>query len=279
MSETYIKFGAVLKLERERRGIKLDAVSGDLKIPVDTLLHVESGDVAALPAELYFRLFAKSYAEFLGIDFTKTIEAIREELGESLEPTAPDNAGGNGPREKTEAAPPVSVLAPKPRRLRKTGILVTIAVVLVAAVCVVAYFWFLENQYADENAVDTVPSTFQDFGSMPEYDRGWDTIGYTPGDTMVLVLTARVGSWATVLADGDTMLYQMLTPDRPYIVAAREQLLVTIGNPLVVDVTLDGRAAQLADPETGEVSQVEIDLRTREIFLVPVDSTASASPQ
>ncbi len=82
-----------------------------------------------------------------------------------------------------------------------------------------------------------------------------------------------------VLADGDTMVYQMLTPGRPYNVAARNQLVVTIGNPLVVDATLNGQPATLADPETGEVDQVEIDRSTVDMFVTPTDSADTSGAQ
>src|SRR5512136_392609 len=104
MSESYVKFGALLKLERERRGAKLEVIASDLKIPIETLQYLEAGQQDALPSELYFRLFAKSYAEYLGIDFTKTIEAIREELGELIEPQTPEQAAEAGRKAKAEAA-------------------------------------------------------------------------------------------------------------------------------------------------------------------------------
>jgi len=60
MSELHTKFGALLKLERERQGITLADISGELKIPEDTLLQIEIGDINALPSKLYFKLFAKA---------------------------------------------------------------------------------------------------------------------------------------------------------------------------------------------------------------------------
>jgi len=279
MNETYVKFGALLKLERERRGVKLELIASELKIPIETLQQIEAGQSEALPSELYFRLFCKSYAEFLGIDFTKTIEAIHEELGESLEPTALETAGVKDAKKTPEPIPATAVIEPLPERKRGRGLLVAIVVVGVLVICVGAYFVFFRGGSPKQSNTEVMSNPDYSTAVVPDTRRGWDTSGARPADSMVLTLTARVGSWATVLSDGDTMLYQMLTPGRPYNVTAKEQFVVTIGNPLVVDVLLNGLPAQLADPETGEASQVEIDMSTAELFLVPADSLDSLKSQ
>ncbi|MEW5795379.1 MAG: RodZ domain-containing protein [Candidatus Zixiibacteriota bacterium] len=275
MSETYVKFGTLLRLERERRGIKLEAVSGDLKIPIETLLRVEDGDVDSLPGELYFRLFAKSYAELLGIDFTRTIEAIREELGESLEPAAPENTAVRNPKRAPETVSQSASSEPQARKPGRIGVVLAIIFVIGLAVGAAIYFLWLKKAIAETSPVEPILENTTDISPTFEYESTRDTAPYVSGDTMVLVLYARVGSWASVLADGDTLLSQMLTPDREYRGRASEQFIVSLGKPTLVDVTLDGRPAQLADPETGQVSQVVIDKQNRELFYAPIDSVDS----
>jgi len=82
---------------------------------------------------------------------------------------------------------------------------------------------------------------------------------------------AREESWATVVADGDTTthLYQTLVPGRQYTRTAKYRLRVSIGIPRLVDINLDGKPAYLADPETGRISQVEIDQTNRDKFGSP----------
>lgn len=279
MNETYVKFGTLLKLERERRGVKLELISSELKIPVETLQLIEAGRSDALPSELYFRLFSKSYAEFLGIDFTKTMEAIHEELGESLEPSTPDPSGIKDSKKAPEPAPVAAVSEPEPERKRSKGVFVAVAAAGVLVICVGAYFLFSRDGSPKQSNTGVMSNSDYSTAVVPDTRRSWDTMGARPADSMVLTMTARVGSWATVLSDGDTMLYQMLTPGRPYNVTAKERFVVTIGNPLVVDVLLNGLPAQLADPESGEASQVEIDMNTVELFLVPADSLDSLKSQ
>ena len=63
MSELHEKFGELLRLERQRRSVDLADVSAQLKITETNLTYIENGSLEELPDELYYNLFAKSYAE------------------------------------------------------------------------------------------------------------------------------------------------------------------------------------------------------------------------
>ena len=115
---------------------------------------------------------------------------------------------------------------------------------------------------------ETSEGETEETGSSPiGYD--WDVPTYKPPDSIRLALAAREESWATVVADGDTLLYRNLVPGHGYEVAAKYRLLVSIGIPRVVDMTLDGQPAYLASAETGRVSRVEIDQTNRDQFGTP----------
>jgi transcriptional regulator with XRE-family HTH domain len=272
MNELHARFGELLKLERERRGLALSAVSSELKIPEDTLQKVESGQADALPAGPYMALFSKSYAEFLGIDYSKTIEAIREDLGEALEPPPPEGAA------QAEAAKPDKSVteqrvaeARTPRK--KVGLVVGGTVVVIALlVGTFLIFWgdkgvgpspsegftYYEDSAHLRQDTTAFPTDVQRFEG--------DSAALAGPDSLRLTITAHDGSWATIIADADTALFQMLTPERPYNVSAGERLIVTIGVPEVVDVLLDGYPANLVDAATGDISRVLIDHDNRDQF-------------
>jgi len=274
MSELHVKFGELLRLEREHQGVALEIISSELKIPEETLKHLEAGEVAALPAELYFTLFSRSYAEFLGIDYAKTIEAMREELGESLEPDLPPDVRQKEHKKKgaTSAAsgrgePDVGAF------LKKAGI---IAGVIVGAFIIFLVGYFV--LFADGTGAGSAGSSTRgeadatsDDGSEPaggdKYN--WNVPTYQPPDSIRLTLTAQEESWATVYSDGAQALYRTISPDRAYAIAAKYRLVVSIGIPRVVNVQLDGQPAYLADPETGRINRVEIDQTNRDQFLTP----------
>ena len=273
MNELHARFGELLKLERERRGLALSAVSSELKIPEDTLQKVESGQADALPPGPYMALFSKSYAEFLGIDYSKTIEAIREDLGEALEPPLLEGVAQAEVMAKPDKPVPEQRVAEARTPRRKVGLVVGGTVVVIALlVGTFLIFWgdkgggpspsegftYYEDSAHLRQDTTAFPTDVQRFEG--------DSAALAGPDSLRLTITAHDGSWATIIADADTALFQMLTPERPYNVSAGESLIVTIGVPEVVDVLLDGYPANLVDAATGDISRVLIDHDNRDQF-------------
>ncbi len=295
MNEVYTKLGKLLKLERERRKLTLTTVSEELKISETNLEYIEAGDRDSLPSELYFDLFAKSYAELLGIDYAKTLEAIREDVGEPLE---------------TEVSLDEEEKAPSPRKARRkkrkteTGeegveegeeeeeteegeglsrklIWLFSGVVGAFVIFIVFYAIFLAGdrtpppgapgETASEEAAGGVTAAQK--AEFASYD--WNTPGYTPPPPLTLKLISREESWSTVVADGDTSLFRTLIPGRQYTVEAKYRLKVSIAHPAVVQVTLNGQPVNLRDPETRRISRVEINQANVNEFLnAPLEETS-----
>ena len=275
MNELHTRFGDLLKLERERRGIALSTVSSELKVPEDTLLKIESGQADSLPPGPYLALFSKSYAEFLGIDYAKTVEAIREDLGESLEPVeSEDTQQDEAPGQSDKPVPEYRTASTRTPR-KQTGLVMGGGVIVVAFLAVI-YLVFFEGErdqvsqnegiYPEAESANMWRDSTEDHSVLEEF--GNDSAGFSASDSLKLTITAHDGSWATVLADDDTALFQMLTPERPYNVSANERLVVTIGVPEVVDVLLDGFPANLAKGATGDISRVLIDHDSRDRFYI-----------
>jgi len=282
MNELHAKFGELLKLERERRGMALSTVSSELKVPEDTLLKIESGQADSLPPGPYLALFSKSYAELLGIDYSKTIEAIREDLGESLEPPTLEDTQRSEAPDKPERPVPEYRTAENRTPRRKIGLLMGGAVVGIAVLVVIYFVFFVgkrdrtsqrEEMYPAADSTDMWRDSTNDQSALQGF--GEDSAGFSGSDSLKLTITAHDGSWATVLADDDTALFQMLTPERPYNVSAVERLVVTIGVPEVVDVLLDGYPANLVDATTGDVSKVMIDHGSRDQFYIQPESDST----
>jgi transcriptional regulator with XRE-family HTH domain len=280
MSVVNEKLGDLLRLERERRGFKLDKISAELKIPESNLRAIELGDPTTLPSELYFRLFAKSYAEYLGIDYARTLDAIRVELGEFDEPATPtprDTKKGKAakPEPRKEPPPDEHKEAAAAGPLRKLYIVGAVIIFAFIAFVVVYLIFLRKTNSAGHDQGDTSGETQsraiagKTGGENPAESYNWNVPELTEPDSLVLTLTARESSWATVLADGDTALYQNLNPGRVYRVAAKYRLVTSVGVPRFVTVTLNGKPAFLADPESGRISRVEVNQVNRERFAEP----------
>ncbi len=283
MSELHVKIGKLLKLERQRQGIVLDDLSTKLKVSSSNLRHVEAGELKALPSELYFNLFAKSYAEALGIDYTSTVEAIKEDIGQPLEPPNGAKKGkqDDSEEEKTapekEGAPPESKPEPGTKFLRKFALLFGAVVILFLIVVLINKLFFSGDNHEPSGQIQ------QDTGSVDISDvsaaekRGaadtefahydWDVPRYEKSSDLKLKLVAARETWAAVFADGDRAIYDNLVPGRVYRASAKYRLQVSIGVPSAVEVELNGTPVNLRDPNTRRISKIKINQANLASFL------------
>jgi len=274
MKELYTKIGKLLRLERTRRDIALEDMATDLKISEAHLEAIEDGDATRLPSELYFKLFAKSYAEALGIDYEATVEAIEQDISGIEEPADQAEAAEAPAAAADSGEPPAAgkTTSDGSRRQLKKLLYLIGAVIVLFLVVVAVNELFLKG--SDEtpmvDSLDTEHAQTSTAGNEPSdelanYD--WNVPAYHAPDSLRLLLVARSGSWATVLADGDTAVYRTLTPGRRYEVAAQYRLRVSVGIPSVVDIELNGQPVNLRNPESGRIAGVEIDQINVEKYL------------
>jgi cytoskeleton protein RodZ len=270
MNQVHKKLGELLKLERERRRVSLDDLSIELKIPLASLESVESGDISTLPSEVYYSLFAKSYAEALGIDYARTIEAIKEDIGESLEPVEPSGA------ERAESALPDQKglkeheEGPKAAGDESSGYVKKLALIMGAIIAAFIVFLGLNMLLSGDDSHEAsreVPATTEtEPAEEPEsgdedalyasYD--WNVPEYAAPQPFTLRLAARGESWATILADGDTAVFRNMLPGRVYTVTAKHRMRVSVAVPSQVDIELNGQPVNLVNPEDRRISRVEI---------------------
>lgn len=102
------ELGALLKAERERRGLSENDVIDRIKIGRACLVAIEEGDKDGLPHPVYAKGFVKNYAKWLELDaeeigeaFSAAIGVVQEsniapqhELNESVTPATIRNGGG-----------------------------------------------------------------------------------------------------------------------------------------------------------------------------------------
>ena len=72
--------GVILKRERERQGISLEAVHEATKIPLDVLRGIEEGYTVRTLTSFYYNGFLKIYARHLGIDIREVVEDYKKEV-------------------------------------------------------------------------------------------------------------------------------------------------------------------------------------------------------
>jgi hypothetical protein len=252
MGELHTRLGRLLKAERERQNKSLGDISQDLKIAEGHLLAIEAGDLGGVPSELYFKLFARSYAESLGLDYAKAIEIIREEIHEG-EP-APLNGESERPS-IVRTTPLRAESSSKNGNGRSAFWLVVVAGILIIS----AVVWLILSK--KDSFVFSGSDSDSTANEQVEPDTG--TVVLSPSGNrenmaLNLDLVARDRTWAVVIADGDTALQTNLKPWREYYIGAKDTLIVSIGTPLAVELMLNGTSANLTDPEHGAISSVVI---------------------
>jgi len=262
MNELYSKIGKLLRIERTRREIQLKDMAVELRMSEANLRAIEDGDASRLPSELYFKLFAKSYAEALGIDYEATVDAIEQDLAVSKQAEAKTDTAEATPAARSQAAGEAS--ANGARRQLKSLLYLIAAVVALFLVVVAVNELFLKDSdirpaidSTEVPEVESVATAVPPSDELSGYD--WDVPAYHEPDPMTLMLLASAECWATVLSDGDTAVYRTLTPGWRYEVTAQYRLQVSVGVPSVVDIELNGQPVNLRDPESGRIAAVEID--------------------
>lgn len=286
MSELHRKLGKLLQLERQRQNIELKDLATELKTTESCLEYIEAGDVASLPSELYFNLFAKSYAEAMGIDYAATIEAISEDIETPEEPTESDRRDAG---KATTTTPTTIGNKPSERTTRpgSVGQLNKLAYLLGGVVVIFAGFLIINELFLDSagktgseaETVDTTKTTASVPAATIDADTGltgynWDVPDYDEPSEITLQLRATSESWASVLADGDTVIFRTLVPYKLYEVTAKYRILVSVGLPSIVDIKLNGQPVNLPISENGRISRVKINQLNLKDILSRALSTA-----
>src|SRR3954447_17235737 len=79
--------GERLRAAREEKGLSLEDIAAQTRIPRRHLESIENADWEKLPAPTYTIGFARSYATSVGLDRVDIADQLRAEMGGSRPPT------------------------------------------------------------------------------------------------------------------------------------------------------------------------------------------------
>lgn len=71
-------FGQMLSDAREKRGLSIEDVAHETRIPAQRLRYLETDNIAAFGSLTYARSFIREYSDFLEVDATKMLEELPE---------------------------------------------------------------------------------------------------------------------------------------------------------------------------------------------------------
>ncbi|MGZ8997902.1 MAG: helix-turn-helix domain-containing protein [Allosphingosinicella sp.] len=253
--------GERLRLTRESKGISLDEVASQTRIPIRHLQHIEREEWDALPATTYCVGFAKAYANTIGLDGPEIARQLRDRLGGT----------------RTRAPAPEYYEPTDPARVPPKSTLLIVAVVLVL---------FITGYLIWRSTLDEEPTTPGVEVSVPETDAPQTQV--QPGQAQPPQPQALAGQAVTLAAaeevwlrisDGNAALFQgTLQPGQRFAIPPTAQRpVLRTARPQVVRLEVGGRdigPVELAERTVDNVSLRAEDLAAR--FQAP---SAAPPPQ
>jgi cytoskeletal protein RodZ len=249
--------GERLRAAREEKGLSLEDVAAQTRIPQRHLASIETANWENLPAPTYTIGFAKNYAGAVGLDRMEIGNQLREEMG--------------GQRFAANATDVFEPADPR-RTMPKSLVIGAIAAVLV----LVLLMTWLNNRSLQPN--DEAPQTAAETGvpgtPSPQAPKAPPPAAATAQGPVVLAATAP--AWIQVTDQGKTLFQGMLQPGQTYAVPPTANApMLKAGKPEALTVTVGGATAPQVGPP-GKVTTVS--LAPAALMKGPA-AQASAAPQ
>lgn len=221
-----VTVGQRLREAREAKGMSIEDVAAQTRIPTRHLASLETSDWDKLPAATYSIGFAKNYASAVGLD--------RNEIGEDLR----SEMGGTRP----VYAHPEIYEAADPARTMPKGLVIGALALLV--IVVLALTW-LNNRSLDSD----VPATAEANVAAPVASEVAPPPAPAPAAAQPVVLTATDAVWIEI-KDGSAILKQgqLAAGERFEVPANAVAPMLTTGKPEALTVTVGAQQA----PAVGE---------------------------
>jgi len=254
--------GERLKAAREEKGLSLEDVAAQTRIPQRHLASIETGDWENLPAATYTIGFAKSYASAVGLDRVEIGNQLREEMG--------GQRFANNSADVFEAADPA-------RTMPKWLVLGAIAAVVV----LIAVMSWLNNRSLEQPEETTNVAAAATGPASPAPRPAAPAPAALAQGPVVLNATAPV--WLQVSEKGGPTLFSgMLQPGQTYTVPASSAApVLKTGKPEALKITVGSAVAAPVGPPATTVSNVS--LRAADLMKaqgsVPAVVPAAATPR
>src|SRR4249919_672487 len=252
--------GEQLRAAREAKGLSLEDLAAQTRIPQRHLASIETGDWENLPAPTYTIGFAKSYAGAVGLDRVEIGSQLREEMGGQRFASTSNDV--------FEAADPARTM---PKSL-------VIGAILAVIVLIVLMSWLnrrsldqTEPPVATETNA-TVPVT------APQQAAAAPTPTAPAAVQGPVVLNATAPVWLQVSEKGGATLFSgMLQPGQSYAVpgTATAPVLKT-GKPEALRITVGNAVAGPVGPAATTVSNVS--LLGADLLKTPAAAAPAAAP-
>jgi cytoskeleton protein RodZ len=252
--------GERLRAAREEKGLSLEDIAAQTRIPQRHLESLETADWDKLPAPTYTNGFAKSYATAVGLDRIEIGEQLRAEMG-----------GQRSPMTSTEIFEPVDPARTMPKWLVFGTIAAVIFLILIMS--------WLNRRSLDqpEQAATNAPTPTS--GPAPTPPPAPAAAAQGP-----VVLTANAPVWLQISERGGATLFSgTLQPGQGFTVPATASApVLKTGKPEALKITVGNAIAPAVGPPATTVDNVSLLpsdlLKTGHAAPTPVAALATPAP-
>lgn len=221
--------GTILRKTREAKGLTLDQVASETRIPVRHLEVMEEGDFANLPARTYATGFARTYAKMLGLDAEEIVAKVREELA----------VEGDGYRERGSTFEPGD-----PAKIPSAGLAWAggIAAILLVAGAVAFYSTYYAAGTGPDPLQVEAPAVAEQVATAPAEAAQSDKAAI-PSDGQVVFTALEDGIWVRFYDEGgDKLLEKLMDSGERYEVPTEaKQPRINTGRPDALAITIGGQ--------------------------------------
>lgn len=249
--------GEQLRAAREAKGLSLDDVAAQTRIPLRHLASIETSDWENLPAPTYTIGFAKSYAGAVDLDRTEIGNQLREEMGGQRFASTSNDV--------FEAADPA-------RTMPKGLVIGAIAAVIVL---IVLMSW-LNRRSLDQTEAPAATETNAVAPAAPQQPAAPAAAPATTQGPVVLTAIAPV--WLQVSEQGGASLFSgVLKPGQTYAVPATATApVLKTGKPEALRINVGNTVAGPVGPAATTVSNVS--LLPADLLKAPAAAAPAATP-
>jgi cytoskeletal protein RodZ len=245
--------GERLRAAREGKGLSLEDIAAQTRIPQRHLEAIETAQWDRLPAPTYTVGFAKSYASAVGLDRSEVGDQLREEMGgQRFASTSP---------EVFEAADPARTM---PKWL-------VIAAVVAVLVVVVGMTWFNNRSLEEPDQTSATNQAEAPAAPSPVPTPGPQAPAPQAAAQGPVVLSASGPSWIQVTDQGKTLFSGELQAGQSFTVPQNAVApLLKAGKPETIEVKVGSAIA----PQVGPSGKL-----AKNVSLKPQDLMRGPTPQ
>lgn len=240
--ESPIGVGPQLRAAREEKGLSLEQVAAETRIPQRHLVAIEAGKFGRLPGRTYAVGFSRTYAKTVGLDQEDVAAMVRAEL---------DAQTGEEEYRPASFEPGDPARAPS-RALFYFSIFAGLLVIAGVAI-------FLSTMFTPAAELPSLVEQEQTTPERTAAQTGTPAVQATVQPTGPVVFTAQEEAWVRFYTPQGTLMEALMAPGDSYTVPAEaDRPMLRTGRPDALQVTIGGREVPRLSEQQRVMSDVPV---------------------